>query len=224
VQARDRGGVRIREQQRGCVPAEPRESERRDRRSVDERGPTLAHRQHDRDRLGEQAAEREAERVRARAVQPVRVVDEHGHRLLLGVRGEQAERRRADREPVAGARRAEGERALERRRLRLRDPVEAGQRRPEQLVQPGERDLRLRRDPAGTQQAHPRRPRRRVLEQRGLADPRLADERQHAAASLARVSEQALQRVLLRVATEEHTSILGPGPGGAPEATAAGRS
>ena len=73
------------------------------------------------------------------------------------MRREQAQRRRADREPVLRGRRPQRERAFERGPLRLRDLLEGAERRTEQLEQARERDPRLRLDPARTQDAHARR-------------------------------------------------------------------
>ena len=163
------------------LAAEAADPERRQIGAVEQRRLALANRDQDRDRVGDQPPDGEQQRLGARAVEPVGVVDQHRDRPLLGVGGEQAERRRADREALLGAGRPERERALERDRLRLRDPVEHPERRAQQLEQRRERDLRLGLDPAGAQQLHPARSARGVLEQRGLADPRLADERQRRA-------------------------------------------
>jgi hypothetical protein len=51
---------------------------------------------HDRDRLGEQAAGDEPQDLRRGVVEPLRVVDDTGQRLLLGDLGEQRERRQPD--------------------------------------------------------------------------------------------------------------------------------
>ena len=48
----------------------------------------------------------------------------------------------------------------------------------------------------------------RVLEQRRLPDPGLADEREHAAAAVPRLRKQAVDRQPLLVAAEQHAPIL----------------
>ena len=148
------------------------------------------------------------QRLGARAVEQVRVVDEQRERRLLGVGGEQAQRRGADREAVARGRRAERERAPERGRLRPGDPVERAERRAQQLGEPRERDLGLRLDAARAQHAHPPGLPGRVLEQRGLADPGLADEREHAALAVPRLGQEPVERQPLLVAAEQHLPIL----------------
>ena len=65
----------------------------------------------------------------------------------------------------------------------------------------------------------------RVLEQRRLADPRLADEREHAAAAVPRLGQEPVERQPLLLPAEQHPPILtSPAPmprrlGGPPEAT-----
>ena len=143
------------------VAGQPAEPEHRQVGAVEQGRLALAHRDQDRDRVGHQPAEREQQRLRARSVEPLGVVDQHRHRLLLGVGGEQAERRRAHREPVLGRARPQRQRAFQRRRLRRRDLVQQRQRRADQLQQRPERDLRLGLDAPRPQQPHAVRARRR---------------------------------------------------------------
>ena len=119
--------------------------------AVKERGLALAHAQDRGERLREQPAKREKQGFGTRAVEAMRVVDEHERRRRLGLRREQAERRGADREPLAHRARTERERAFERRCLRRRNPVEQPERGAEELEQPRERDVRLRVDPPGAE-------------------------------------------------------------------------
>jgi len=77
----------------------------------------------------------------------VRVVDEDEERRLLGGRGEQAQRGGADGEALARGRARERKRAGERGRLRLRDPLQAAEERPEELREGGEREPGLGLDP-----------------------------------------------------------------------------
>ena len=101
--------------------------------------------------------DREQQRLGARSVEPVGVVDEHEHGLVLRVRREEAQRRRADREAVLRVGRPQRERAAERVGLRLAGSVERAERRPQQLEQPAERHVRLGLDAARLQHAHARR-------------------------------------------------------------------
>ena len=112
-------------------------------RAVEQRGLALTNRDQNRDRVGHQPSDGEQQSLGAGAVEPVGVVDQHSDRALLGVSGEQTERRRADRKPLLGPGRPERERALERDRLRLRDAVEHPERRAQQFEQRRERNLRL---------------------------------------------------------------------------------
>jgi hypothetical protein len=84
-------------------------------------------------RLGHEAAEREEQGIRAGPVEPVRVVHEHRDRGLVGVGRQQAEGRRADREPVLVAGGHQRERAPQRVGLWSGDPVDPGERRTQQL-------------------------------------------------------------------------------------------
>ena len=82
------------------------------------------------DRVGGQPSRGEAQRLGGRAVEQVRVVDQHGDRLVLGQPAEQAQGGRADREPVpAGARAAAPARTASASACGCRDPVQLVQRR-----------------------------------------------------------------------------------------------
>ncbi len=141
------------------------------------------------------------------------IVDEHHHRALLGKGRQQAERRGADRKPVLLATRTQRERGLERHRLRPRNPPHCAQGRAKELEQRPERDLRLRLDPARAQQPHPGRALGGVVQQRRLADPGVAAERQHGAGARSRPLESKLDVPLLLEPTEQHSAILrGPVP------------
>jgi hypothetical protein len=84
---------------------------------------------HERDPPDVQAPRQEAERVGARGVQLVGVVDRQQHGLLLGRRNEQAERAREHREPRVGLRHRQPERTAQGVRLHRGDRVEARQHR-----------------------------------------------------------------------------------------------
>ena len=163
---------------------EPGDAQDAQVRAVEQRRLALAHGEHDRDRIGDQPARGEQQRLGAGAVEPVRVVDEHERPApssaqptsRLSVAAPTAKRSWA----VAGPSASAPASALA---CGARDPVERGQRRAQQLGEPGERNLGLRLDPARAQHPHPVGLRRRVLEQRRLADAGLADEREHAAAT-----------------------------------------
>ena len=73
---------------------------------------------HDRDPLGEQAAGDEPQDLRRGAVEPLRVIDDTGQRLLLGDLGEQRERGQPHQEPVGRRAGATAEHRRERVALR----------------------------------------------------------------------------------------------------------
>ncbi len=158
------------------------------------------------DPLGAEPAAGEQQRLERAVVEPLAVVDERQQRLLLGGRGEQAEHARHDRVAIAAGRLAERERPAQRGGLGRRDRVEPVEQRPEQLAQAREGDVGLGLHPARAQDRHAGgdRLRARVLEQRGLADPGLADEEQRAAPAGAGVAQQPVDPGPLLVAADEH--------------------
>ena len=81
---------------------------------------------HDRDPLGEQAAGNEPQDLRRGVVEPLRVVDDTGQRLLLGDLGEQRQRGQPDQEPVGRGASAAAEHRRERVALRGGQPVRGG--------------------------------------------------------------------------------------------------
>jgi hypothetical protein len=176
----------------------------RQARAVEPRRLALAHGQDHRDRIGDETAEREEQGIRARPVQPVRVVHQHDDRGLLSVGGQQAECPRTHGEAARRAGRPEGERASQCLGLRAGDPVDPGQRRPQELEQAGERDLSLRLHPAGPEHAQAGRLLPGVGEQGRLADPDLPDDGEDPAAARAGLVEQTDERLLLPVPADQH--------------------
>ena len=176
----------LRHQAGRLVAGQPADPERGQAGSVEQGRLALTHRDQDRDRVGHQPAEGEQERLRARSVQPLSVVDDHRHRSLLGVGREQAERRGAECEAVLRRPGPQGQGTFQRHGLGFRDLVEQHQSRADEFQQGPERDLCLGLDAARTQQLHPVGPADRELEQRGLADPRLPGQGQHRAGARAR--------------------------------------
>ena len=173
-----------------------------------------AHAEQDDDRVGREPPRGEDERVRRRRVGQVQVVDHDGDRAVLGVPADQAQHRRADREPVARLGRAleprgERERGGQRIRLHRRDPVERAERRAQQLQQRPERDLPLRLEAGRTQHPHLVESVDGVVEQRGLSDPGLAGESEHAARSQAGRGHEPVDRLLLGLPTHQHAPSLG---------------
>ncbi len=142
-------------------------------------------------------------------VQPVGVVDQQQQRPGVGVGRQQAERGRADREAFLGRARAQGERPLERDRLRLRYLFEPGQGGPDQLEQRRERNLGLGLDPARPQDPQAFGPLGRVVEQGGLADARLPDQGHNRAGPRPRRLHCAVDLPAFPVTPHQHEAILG---------------
>ena len=131
------------------------------------------------DRLGQQPAGRERQALHRGLVEPLRVIDQAGQRLVLRRGGQQAQHRQPDQEPVRSLALPHAERDRERVALRPRQLVEPAEHRHAQLVQPGERQLHLGLHPPGPDHPKPRRPAGRIVQQRRLPDPGLAAHHQH---------------------------------------------
>ena len=141
------------------------------------------------DRLRLQAACHEPERLGRRArIEPVRVVDHTQQRPALAVTGEQAEHRHTDQEWPRGLAALSPNAALERLPLGLREALQrssSGGRAPEAPRTRGSSGTRRSPQRRGSRkQTSPRDPGAR------FADPRLAVQRQHAAAPRARGRQQ----------------------------------
>ena len=141
-------------------------------------------------RLGEQPPRHEHQRLRRGPVQPLRIVDHAQQRPILRNLGEQAQGRQADQQPIRHRAGTQPERGGEGIALRTGDPIEPVEHRPAQLVQGAEGQLPLGLHSHRAKQGHVRRRSDHVLQERGLADPRLAPHEQRATASGSRVLEQ----------------------------------
>ena len=137
-----------------------------------------------------QAASRKAQRVRARLVEPLRVVDDDQQRRGGGRRGQQRQDRGTDGEPVnrRGIRARQG--SVERAGLRRRQRRHARELRSTQRSEPGERQVRLALDAGDREHAHAGGLLGGPRTQRALADSRLPAHHQNAAALLARCGQQ----------------------------------
>ncbi len=132
----------------------------------------------------------------------------HKQRLRIGRRGQQAQDGHRDQEAVLDAVGGQPEGAPQSVALDLRQFVGEVDDRPQQLVQPRERQLRLGFDPGAREHPHPLGPRHRVLQQGGLADPRLAPHDEGAAARLPGRIEQAIDRLALALTAQQHGPTL----------------
>ena len=129
---------------------------------------------HERDPLGEEPAGDEAEDLRGRLVEPLRVVDDADERLLLGDLGEQRQRGEPDQEPVRARAGAQAEHRRERVALRGGQPVEVIEHRRAELMEAAVGQLHLRLDADGRRDAPAGDTVGQVVQQRALADARLA--------------------------------------------------
>ena len=187
-------------------PVQAPEPQGRQVGAIEQRRLPLAHGKDDSDWVGDEAAEREEQGVRARSVQPVRVVHQYRYRGRIRIGGEQAEGGRAYREAALRAGRPERERTLQRGCLRARDLADQGQRRPQQLKQSAEGNVRLRLNPPRPQQLHAARLLLGVGEERRLADPSLPHDGKDAAVVAASLLKQPDERQLLMITAEQHVS------------------
>jgi hypothetical protein len=146
-------------------------------------GPGVAGGEHDGHRVGLQLTRREQQRARGRGIQPLRIVDDAAHGAVLGGLGQRRQGSHPDQERLDRRPLLQPERHPQRARLRNRKPLEA-KHRPQQPVQRGERQRRLGLDAMGAEHTYARHVRRgllgrdQVLQESGLADPRLTQNHQ----------------------------------------------
>jgi hypothetical protein len=157
----------------------------------------LAHREDQRDALGQEPAGDERQRLHRDAVQPLGIVDDADQRRLLGHLGQEAQHGQPDEEPVRRLAAAHAERGAQRITLRIGDPIHAVQQWSTELMQAGERELHLGLDAGRRGDPAARRARDEVLEQRRLADPRLAAHDQDATLARPDAVQQPVQRLAL---------------------------
>jgi hypothetical protein len=146
------------------------------------------------------AAERE--RLHGRAVQPLRVIDEAHERLVGGGLREQAEDGQADQEVRRRLALVHAEDDRERVTLLAGQSLDPVGHRPAQLMQPGVGELHLGLDTRRARDRAPRCPLGKVVEQRCLADPRLAVQDEHGALARAHVGEQPVETFKLTATAE----------------------
>ena len=146
------------------------------------------------DRLGQQPAGRERQALHRGLVEPLRVIDQAGQRLVLRRGGQQAQHRQPDQETIRSLPLPHPERDRQRVALRPRQLVQPSEHRHAQLVQSGERELHLRLDAPGPDHAKAQRPASRIIQQRRLADPGLAAHDQHGAAASPRPVQYPIHR------------------------------
>ena len=169
----------------------------------------LAHGDHDRDALCEQAAGNECDRLQRDRIEPLSVVDEADQRLVLRELGQQIEDGEPDEEPVGSLPRRQAEGGSERVALRAGEPAQLVEERAAELVQPAVGELQLRLDPDGA--GDPERPGARfdVVEESRLADAGLAAKDEDRAAAGSGVREQGVQPRAFAAAPVQPSRLCG---------------
>jgi hypothetical protein len=141
----------------------------------------LALREQQRNRLRLQAPGHEREHLGRGPVKPLGIINQAQQGPFLRGVGEQAEYRQADQKAVGLRPGTQTERRPERIALRRRQPLEAAQHRPAQLVQAGKGKLHLRLGSGRPDNLETRGTLGRVTQQRCLSYPRFAAQHQHRA-------------------------------------------
>jgi hypothetical protein len=157
----------------------------------------LADREHDPDRLREQASRNESEDLRRGGVEPLSVVHHAEERLFLREVGQQAERGQRDEKGVRRLPRRVTERDAQRVSLRLREHVDLGQHRSAQLMQASERQFHLGLDSCDLSNHETSRLTDSVSQQRRLPETRLPPDHDDPALAAANVLEQPVQVLAL---------------------------
>ena len=162
----------------------------------------------DADRLRQQAARHERQRLRRGTIQPLRIIDQADQRAFLGHLGQQAQDGQADEKAIGRVPGGQAERGAQRIALRTREPFEPIEHRRAQLMQPGERELHLGLDARSASHATPHRMLGDVLQQRCLAHTCVPADCERPALSRPNRLEQPVERRGL-AAPAEQPSVRG---------------
>ena len=152
----------------------------------------------------------EGKDLRRDLIQPLGVIDNHEQGPLGRDASKQREDRQTDHEPVRHGNVGKAERRAERLALWRREVTQRGQERDKQLVHRGETQLHLGLDPGYPRYLHATRPVHRIVQQHGLADPRLPAQDERPAVALARGADQQIERSLLFIAINQVCALLRP--------------
>jgi hypothetical protein len=168
-------------------------------RQLGERPRSGAGRDQQRHRFGREPPPGERQRVERGPVRPVGVVHQAQQRGVTRGVGQQREHGERHEEPVGCGRAGPAEHHVQRVGLGRRELVDPVQQRQQQPVHGREAEVGLRFDAGRAQHPQAARPPGRVLEQRALADARLATQHQHPAlAGPHPVEERGHRGLLLR--------------------------
>ncbi len=176
----DAGDVRY--QRLGGLRIQPRQHQIRQVAGLEGPDVPFACPEEDHEPLRAQAPGDEPQRVGGPPVQPVRVVDDAEDGPALGQLGEQRQAGGVDEEALLPRPGVQSERVPQCTSLVLGQRVQMAERRPQQLMQGGERELRLGFETPGAQHLHIGRALDGVLQESRLARARLTPDHQHAAA------------------------------------------
>jgi hypothetical protein len=168
----------------------------------------LARREQHHNPLGIEPSGDEHERIRRRGIQPLSIVNEAQHRTRLRQLGQQRQACDRDQEAILARALLQPEGSLQRRGLRLREALDQPQRRPHELMQPRERQLGLRFNPARRQHVHIARALSGILQQRRLARAGLPPQDQRAAARRPRRIDERSHAGALDFPPVQHKPIL----------------
>ena len=185
--------------------AQPGELEHREPGHVESVGLARPEADEDGDIVRIEPPQGERERCRRRTIQPLRVIDHHQQRGLAIPR-EEAQRCRADREPVTVTGGAHRQRSLECAPLTVGKVADRAEKRSADVEQGAERHGRLRFDAHRANHPHPGRALDRVIQQGRLPDSRLAAHDQHPAPAFPGIREQLTQLRALDIPTQQHST------------------
>ena len=163
----------------------------------------LPAREHERHRIGAKTTRDECQRTGRLGIEPLRVVDHAQDGLRPGDLRHEAERREPNQVAVGNASGGEPERDPQRLGLRLRQNADRVRHRPTQLLQPRIRQIDLTLDPLRTNDPEPVRCGDHLLQQRRLADTRLAPHHQRRAPTRRDRREQLTQPLELGISAHE---------------------
>jgi hypothetical protein len=204
-----------------CVVVERADVEGRESGGLDcgcsTRAPTREEQRH---RVRTEPSSDESENLVREAIEPLRVIDHDEDRSIRGRVGQQRQCRKADQERILRGPLGEPERGLEGGPLWWRQLPDLTEEGPEQLVESGERQMRLGPHSGDPKDAHAAGPCRldARLEERRLSDPGIASEQQHTAVAGRRGDKFADRRELQvtpdQLLLGQHRAILASGLAG----------
>ncbi len=171
----------------------------------------LAHGEHERDGFRKEAPGHEPEYLARGFVQPLGVLDDAEKRLFVGDPGEEGQGPERHEETVGWIPGREPEGDTQGPLLRWRQAVEPAEHRCEELMESRKRQLHLRFDPGDLSDIETRSLCGDLLQQRRLADPRLAPDDQDGAPPTARVPQKPLERLALAQPVAK-PPVVGHGP------------